>query len=460
MNVSKSAFEKVFVPKNISQIKDGILLQSFQTKAKNLIAEVSFAESAITALGSSTTDTTAVIKVSSVPIVPKPVVVSKNNLAPNKNPNLTVTPETSRDFSMAILTVPASPDSNTGGSFVFKNPFEFKGEQVIRILLGSSATSDREIDVTLTDSAGGTLTYNNLTVTSGKNSLVLNFNDGTDSGSFGASGSKVVSIKVDGLDAKADNSSNFSQDEKLQFYSIQVAEYEGALIGSLISFAIQHMSEFPEMEGELATEDNSLLGATSLPTATDSTMEITVPLVKASLSLKGVFTGDLPFMQTTSETVMRTGSLNANKEAVNLFVGVDPKNIAHVSIDEVPQGRIESSSTKAKQSSNSYFVNTVGTAQFSDSYAENSVVVARINVATTIPTIPTGTVDTPFLFLATMIYTSDTGNKVIKHIDNAYVTGTSANVGGSANGVNLSIKAIKTIDPLTGSAKSGSESIT
>ena len=119
MNVSKSAFEKIFVPKNVSQIKDGILLQSFQTRDKNLIVpEISFAESTITALGSSTPDTTAVIKVSSVPVVPKPVVVSKNNLAPNKNPNLTVIPETSRDFSKAILTVPSAPDSNTGVSFV------------------------------------------------------------------------------------------------------------------------------------------------------------------------------------------------------------------------------------------------------------------------------------------------------------------------------------------------------
>ena len=454
MNVSKSAFEKIFVPKNVSQIKDGILLQSFQTRDKNLIVpEISFAESTITALGSSTPDTTAVIKVSSVPVVPKPVVVSKNNLAPNKNPNLTVIPETSRDFSMAILTVPASPDSNTGASFVFKNPFEFKNEQVVRILVGSTASTPETIDITFTDSAGGTLAFSNVNVATGKNSLVLSFNDGTDSGTFGDSGAKVVSVKVDGLD-------QFSQDDKLQFYSIQVAEYEGALIGSQISFLIQDMSEFPEMEGELATEDNSLLGAMSLPTATDSTMDITVPLVKASLALKGSFTGDLPFMEVTSETVMRTGSLNANKEAVNLFVGVDPKNIAHVSINEVAQGRIESSSAKAKESTSSYFVNTGGTAQFSDSYAENSVVVARVNVATTIPTIPMGTVDTPFLFLATMIYTSDTGNKCIKHIDNAYVTGTNANVGGSAGGVNLSIKSVKTIDPLTGNAKSGSESIT
>ena len=354
---------------------------------------------------------------------------------------------------MAILTVPSTPHANTGASFAIKDPFEFKSEQVIRILVGSTSSTDESIDVTLTDSAGASLTYDGVTVANGKNSLILSYDDGTDSGTFGANNAKVVSIKIDDMD-------EFSQDDKLQFYSMQVAEYEGALIGTPINFLIQHMSEFPEIEGEVATEDNSLLGAISLPTATDSTMDITVPLSKANLALKASFSGDLPFMEVVSETTTRTGALNANKEAVNLFNGVLSKNIAYVAINEVVQGRIESSAPKAKLSTNSYFVATSGTAQFSDTHAESSIVVARVNTATTIPTIPLGRVDTPFLFLATIINTTDTGNKTIKHIDNAYVTGTSANVGGSASGVNLSIKAMKKINPLTGEADSGSESIT
>ena len=388
MNVSKSAFQNIFVSKNISQIKHGILLQTFQTKAKNLIAEISFADSTITALGNSTPETTAVITTTSVPVVAKPIVVSADNLAPNKNPSLTVVPETSRDFSMAILTIPSGPDATTGATFALKQFFEFKNEQVIRVLLGSTASTARTIDLTLTDSAGGTLTYQDLAVASGKNSLVLNYSEGTDSGTFGDSGAKVVSIKVDDLDG-------FSQDEKIQFYSIQVAEYEGALIGSPINFLIQHMSESPEMEGEVATEDNTLLGATTLPTPTDSTNDITVPLSQASLALRGAFSGDLPFMKVTSETTLLTGSLNANKEAVNLFAGIATKNIANVAINEVTQTRIESSANNAKASPSSYFVATGGTAQFSDSHAEGSVVVARVNTTITTPTIALGKVDTP-----------------------------------------------------------------
>ena len=446
MEVSNSAYEKSFSPKNVSQVKHGILLEGYQVYETNLkVPEISFSESVPNALGGS------LVKVTRTAVVKKPIVVSFSNIAPNKNPKLTVIPETTRDFSLTILTIPETPTADTGVSFT-PEPFEFYSDEVVRILIGSTANVDRTFNITFEDNRNETLTFEDVTVKSGENSIILHNNDGENSNNFGSENSRVLSIKFDNMD-------NFTSGEKLQFYSMQVAEYEGCLIGSPITHHLTDMSEFPEKEDELATEDNMILGASTLPTPTDSTSVLTFTLSKASLSLKAGFTGDMPLMKKESKIIRRLGTLNADKEAPNLFVNVEPKNIAHVSVNQITQNRNQSSSKNAKASTNSFFVNSDGTAQFSDTLSEGAIVVALISSVITVPSIPKGRVSNPFFYLVTMKQTTDAGKIKTTYIEKAYVTGTDALVEGSASGVSVTIKGIKVIDPLTGASQSGSESL-